>query len=184
MPAIRCCTCTNFQSAYGIAYDINRTDRHTEHRRPDCGAVVRAPQKHPPAHRQTGQSAGIISGQPVIQGEVRYHIALLGIGDTGDHRKASSTWPACIPSGCPWSVYWPRTSVRTMRRSSSISKPPGSSRDWAMATRISTRKLRWEPGEMPSQAQWQELARLRTDNTLFVWEAKPIDAIAEKMQAS
>lgn len=43
--------------------------------------------------------------------------------------------------------------------------------------------LHWEPDVMPSAAQWEELERLRTQETLFLWEGEPEGAIGERMTA-
>jgi zinc transport system substrate-binding protein len=43
--------------------------------------------------------------------------------------------------------------------------------------------LHWEPGVMPTEAQWQELEQLRSGNSLFVWEGAPEDNIAKRMAA-
>lgn len=43
--------------------------------------------------------------------------------------------------------------------------------------------LHWEPDVMPGEAQWQELEQLRGEGALFVWEAGPDAAIAERMAA-
>lgn len=43
--------------------------------------------------------------------------------------------------------------------------------------------LHWEPGVMPTEAQWRELERLRRKVSLFVWEAGPVPAIAGRMAA-
>jgi len=44
--------------------------------------------------------------------------------------------------------------------------------------------IHWEPDLMPSDEQWRELARLNTENILFIWEAKPITEIADRMRES
>lgn len=44
--------------------------------------------------------------------------------------------------------------------------------------------LHWEPDLMPSDEQWRELTRLNAENILFVWEAKPITEIADRMRES
>jgi zinc transport system substrate-binding protein len=43
--------------------------------------------------------------------------------------------------------------------------------------------LHWEPGEMPSEKQWQELGYLVAgkSNSLFIWEDEPSAGIAERM---
>jgi zinc transport system substrate-binding protein len=45
------------------------------------------------------------------------------------------------------------------------------------------KSLHWEPDIMPTEEQWQELERLRRENSLFVWEAEPEAAIVVRMTA-
>ncbi|MEP1471926.1 MAG: metal ABC transporter substrate-binding protein [Halieaceae bacterium] len=44
--------------------------------------------------------------------------------------------------------------------------------------------VHWEPDVMPSEEQWQELAKTLQPNALFIWEAEPAEDIAAKMNAS
>ena len=41
--------------------------------------------------------------------------------------------------------------------------------------------LHWEPDVMPSDKQWQALADIETDKTLFIWEALPSLQIIQRM---
>lgn len=41
--------------------------------------------------------------------------------------------------------------------------------------------LHWEPGVMPSDGQWGELANRLDDSSLLIWEAEPIAAIQERL---
>ena len=45
--------------------------------------------------------------------------------------------------------------------------------------------LHWEPGEMPSEKQWQDLGNLvaRKSDSLFIWEDEPSTGIVERMAA-
>jgi zinc transport system substrate-binding protein len=42
--------------------------------------------------------------------------------------------------------------------------------------------LHWEPNIMPEEAQWDELRKVATESTLFVWEAEPSEDIALRMR--
>ncbi len=43
--------------------------------------------------------------------------------------------------------------------------------------------LHWEPDVIPLEDQWQALENLREDDALFIWEAEPIVATADRMIA-
>ena len=44
--------------------------------------------------------------------------------------------------------------------------------------------LHWEPDLMPPEDEWKELLRLNTEETLFIWEAKPVAKITDRMRDS
>ena len=44
--------------------------------------------------------------------------------------------------------------------------------------------LHWEPDLMPPEDEWKELQRLNTEETLFIWEAKPVAKITDRMRES
>jgi len=41
--------------------------------------------------------------------------------------------------------------------------------------------LHWEPGMMPSEAQWDELEKMLNDSSLLIWEGDPNAAIRERL---